>query len=53
LSLARALLQAGEPAKAVARQVGYASPAAFSRAFSRQFGMPAGESPPKGDPMEK
>lgn len=41
LSLARALLQAGQPAKAVARQVGYASPAAFSRAFTRQFGIPA------------
>jgi AraC-like DNA-binding protein len=40
LSLARALLQAGQPAKAVAGQVGYASPAAFSRAFSRQFGIP-------------
>jgi transcriptional regulator GlxA family with amidase domain len=41
LSLARALLQAGRPAKAVARQVGYASPAAFSRAFARHFGRPA------------
>ena len=43
LSLARALLQAGRPAKAVARQVGYASPAAFSRAFARHFGRPARE----------
>ena len=43
LSLARALLQAGRPVKVVARQVGYASPAAFSRAFSRQFGSPARE----------
>lgn len=43
LSVARALLQAGRPAKAVAGQVGYASPAAFSRAFSRHFGSPARE----------
>jgi AraC-like DNA-binding protein len=43
LSLARALLQAGRPAKAVARQVGYASPAAFSRAFARHFGRSARE----------
>lgn len=43
LSLARALLQAGRPVKAVARQVGYASPAAFSRAFARHFGGPARE----------
>jgi AraC-like DNA-binding protein len=43
LSLARALLQAGRPAKAFARQVGYASPATFSRAFARHFGRPARE----------
>lgn len=43
LSLARALLQAGRPVKVVARQVGYASPAAFSRAFSNHFGRPARE----------
>ncbi|TXH32316.1 MAG: AraC family transcriptional regulator [Rhodospirillaceae bacterium] len=53
LSLARSLLQAGQPAKTVARQVGYASPAAFSRAFTRQFGMPAGESAPECDPIAK
>lgn len=53
LSLARALLQAGQPAKAVARQVGYASPAAFSRAFSRQFGIQAGESAATCDPIAK
>jgi transcriptional regulator GlxA family with amidase domain len=29
--------------KAVARQVGYASPAAFSRAFARHFGRLARE----------
>jgi AraC-like DNA-binding protein len=53
LSLARALLQAGQPAKVVARQVGYASPAAFSRAFSRQFGVAASESAPTCDPIAK
>lgn len=53
LSLARSLLQAGQPAKTVARQVGYASPAAFSRAFTRQFGMPACESALECDPIAK
>lgn len=41
LSLARASLLAGKPVKTVAREVGYDSPAAFSRAFSRHFGAPA------------
>ncbi len=38
LSLARALLQAGQPAKAVARQVGYGSAFALSVAFKRVYG---------------
>lgn len=41
LSLARAALMAGKSVKTVAREVGYDSPAAFSRAFSRHFGTPA------------
>lgn len=40
LSLARTLLAGKRPVKAVAREVGYASPAALSRAFSRHFGEP-------------
>ncbi|WP_316977131.1 AraC family transcriptional regulator [Shumkonia mesophila] len=40
LALARTLLAQRRPLKAVARQVGYASPAALSRAFSRHFGEP-------------
>lgn len=40
LALARTLLMQKRPLKAVARQVGYASPAALSRAFSRHFGEP-------------
>lgn len=40
LSLARTLLAERRPLKAVAREVGYASPAALSRAFSRHFGEP-------------
>lgn len=40
LSLARILLAERRPLKAVAREVGYASPAALSRAFSRHFGEP-------------
>lgn len=40
LSLARTLLGERRPLKAVAREVGYASPAALSRAFSRHFGEP-------------
>lgn len=50
LSLARSLLQAGQPAKTVAKQVGYASAAAFSRAFSREFGLPARETRSKCNP---
>lgn len=43
MTVARALLQLGRPVKAVAPQVGYASVAAFSRAFARHFGRPARE----------
>jgi len=39
--LARAALERGTSLKRVAQQVGYASPAALSRAFSRHFGSSA------------
>lgn len=38
LTLAKGQLSKGTPLKAVARAVGYASPAALSRAYARQFG---------------
>lgn len=38
LALARTGMAKGLPAKAVARSVGFTSPAAFSRAYSRRFG---------------
>ena len=38
LEVARAELDAGKPVKSVARTCGFSSPAAFSRAFARQFG---------------
>lgn len=41
LALAREALGRGVPLKKVARDVGYQSPAAFSRAFSRHFGVEA------------
>lgn len=43
LTLAREQLAKGEPLKQVARAVGYASPAALSRAYARQFGRSARE----------
>lgn len=42
LDLARVLLIRGTPIKTVAAQVGFGSAAAFSRAFSRRFGMAPG-----------
>jgi len=39
LTLAKGQLSKGTPLKAVAQAVGYASPAALSRAYSRQFGQ--------------
>lgn len=39
MTIARQLLARGKPVKAVATQVGYASPAAFSRVFSRVTGQ--------------
>eukprot|EP00903_Cladosiphon_okamuranus_P001815 g1813.t1 len=47
LDIARAELEAGRQVKAVATLCGFASPAAFSRAFSRRFGHS-----PKKRPME-
>lgn len=41
LALAREALAAGRPVKIVAREIGYRSPAALSRAFARHFGTPA------------
>lgn len=41
LSLAHEALAAGQPVKTVAREIGYRSPAALSRAFARHFGRPA------------
>lgn len=41
MALARDALERGEAIKRVARDVGYASPAALSRAFSRHFGVNA------------
>ncbi len=38
LALARTEMAKGIPVKSVARSVGFSSPAAFSRAFSRRFG---------------
>lgn len=38
MTLARRSLEAGDRVKAVAQMAGYASPAAFSRAYSRTFG---------------
>lgn len=43
MALARVALDQGHPVKAVARDVGYASPAALSRAISRHFGANARE----------
>lgn len=40
LDIARAELEAGRQVKSVANMCGFASPAAFSRAFSRRFGYP-------------
>lgn len=40
LDIARAELEAGRQVKSVATLCGFASPAAFSRAFSRRFGYP-------------
>ena len=47
LEIARAELEAGRQVKAVATLCGFASPAAFSRAFSRRFGYS-----PKKKPVE-
>lgn len=47
LDIARAELEAGRQVKAVATLCGFASPAAFSRAFSRRFGHS-----PKKRPVE-
>jgi transcriptional regulator GlxA family with amidase domain len=44
LTLAKGLLSEGAPLKGVARAVGYASPAALSRAYTRQFGLSPRES---------
>jgi len=44
LSLAKGLLSQGNPLKGVAQAVGYASPAALSRAYTRQFGLSPRES---------
>lgn len=41
MALARTALERGDSIKRVARDVGYASPAALSRAFSRHFGTTA------------
>ncbi|WP_291717275.1 AraC family transcriptional regulator [Magnetospirillum sp. 64-120] len=41
MALARTALERGESIKRVARDIGYASPAALSRAFSRHFGVNA------------
>ena len=41
LALAKEQLNRGEPLKQIAREVGYASPAALSRAYARQFGRSA------------
>ncbi|MGE4278886.1 MAG: AraC family transcriptional regulator [Magnetospirillum sp.] len=41
MALARTALERGDSIKRVARDVGYASPAALSRAFSRHFGSNA------------
>ncbi|NVK35546.1 MAG: helix-turn-helix transcriptional regulator [Rhodobacteraceae bacterium] len=44
LEVSRTLLAEGMPVKNVAKECGFASPAAFSRAFSRQYGYsPKGE----------
>nr|PZN46239.1 MAG: hypothetical protein DIU60_07610 [Actinomycetota bacterium] len=43
LTLAARLLRGGDaPVHTVARQVGYASPYAFTHAFKRQYGVPPG-----------
>jgi AraC-like DNA-binding protein len=39
MTIARQLLAKGKPVKAVATQVGYESPAAFSRVFARLTGQ--------------
>lgn len=39
LSVARTLLKQGKPVNAVSRRVGYHSPAAFSRVFTRKLGV--------------
>jgi len=44
LTLAKGLLSQGTPLKGVAQAVGYASPAALSRAYARQFGLSPRES---------
>lgn len=44
LTLAKGQLSKGTPLKAVAQAVGYASPAALSRAYTRQFGQSPRES---------
>lgn len=48
LALGRAKLQSGHSVKSVAAMVGFGSAAAFSRAFSRKFGHPPGESKSRG-----
>lgn len=40
LEVSKVMLAEGKPVKIVARDCGFASPAAFSRAFSRQYGFP-------------
>jgi len=40
MTIARDLLAAGKPVKAVADRVGYDSAAAFSRVFARVMGKP-------------
>jgi transcriptional regulator GlxA family with amidase domain len=50
LTLAKGLLSEGAPLKGVAQAVGYASPAALSRAYTRQFGFTPRESKRHVDP---
>ena len=50
LRLGRETLDAGRPVKEAARRAGYASTAAFSRAFARRYGAPpSGRPAPRGD----
>lgn len=43
ISVAQTLLKRGKPIKAIARSVGYQSPAALRRVFAKKLGMPPGE----------